>query len=94
MQELVYAVRDSKSVFNPPFVQKTRGEAIRTFTDLVNDPQNVLLHRYPEDYALYEVAKWDAHLGVFDLPQSGPMPIVTAVDVKRVAVGGNGHNPE
>lgn len=54
----IYSIQDSKSqTFNPPFYQKNTGEAIRTFTKLVNDPQSVL-NQFPEDFILVRLGKF------------------------------------
>lgn len=59
----VYSVKDAKvGAFMAPFFMRSKGEAIRAFTDLVNDPQSMVA-KHPEDYCLYEIGTWDEELG-------------------------------
>lgn len=59
----VYTIRDSKSeMFHPPFLQKAKGEAERTFTQLANDPETSI-GRFPEDYDLYYLGQFDDNSG-------------------------------
>lgn len=54
----LYAIQDTKSqTFNPPFAQKNVGEAVRTFTKMVNDSQTVL-NQFPEDFVLSRLGKY------------------------------------
>lgn len=59
-----YSIHDTKSeTFNPPFYQKNAGEAIRSFTKIVND-KNSVLNEFPEDYVLVEIGQWDDEKGL------------------------------
>jgi len=68
----VYSIRDTKSeTFAPPFLQKTNGEAERSFRQLANDEKSQIC-RYPEDYDLYLLGEYDDNTGKlspFDTPQ-------------------------
>jgi len=68
----MYSVRDAKAeVFNPPFYQKTHGEAERTFAQLVRDPKSTV-SQFPEDYDLYYLGTYDDQAGKvqsLDTPQ-------------------------
>lgn len=59
----VYSVYDAKvKAYGGPFFQTNAGEAIRTFTDIVND-ERTTLHRHPTDYVLFEIGEWDNQVG-------------------------------
>ena len=51
----VFSVYDSKSaMFNTPYFSTTTPAAIRSFSDLANDP-NTMVCKHPGDYVLYEI---------------------------------------
>jgi hypothetical protein len=80
-----YVIRDSKAqIYNTPFFKHTHGEAERDFTSLVNDSNtNNNVNKYPEDFDLYHVGRYDDQTGKFEaLPT--PEHIVKAVSVQRV----------
>lgn len=55
----VFSVYDSKvEAFLQPFFMHTKGEAIRGFTEIVNDP-NHQFSKYPADYTLFELGNYD-----------------------------------
>lgn len=60
----VFAVRDTKAenYFAPWFFIQP-GQALRQFSDLVND-DSTMLARHPADYSLYEVGEWDDLAGL------------------------------
>lgn len=59
MQMTIYAIRDSKTeMYNRPFYAVAEGEAVRNFTDLVNDPTTTP-GRHPADFALYRIGSYD-----------------------------------
>lgn len=61
----VYAIRDSKAeMFHAPFLQKAKGEAERTFTQIANDPETSV-GRFPDDYDLYYIGKFDDNSGLY-----------------------------
>lgn len=64
---LLFCVRDQKAECFPfaPFAVKARGEAIRSFIDLVNDGQSQVA-KHPEDYELFEVGRWNQSTGVVE----------------------------
>lgn len=60
----VFSVFDSKAkVYSQPFYSINAGVAVRSFTDLVNDPGSSV-HRYPEDFTLFQIATFDDARGV------------------------------
>ena len=63
MIQQIFSIQDTKSeTFNPPFFQKNTGEALRTFSKLVNDPQSILA-QFPEDFILVRLGLFDAENG-------------------------------
>ena len=59
----VFSIFDSKAqMFNVPFFMTTTPAAIRSFTDLVNDP-NTPVNKHPSDFVLYELGEFDDSVG-------------------------------
>lgn len=59
MKTLAFSVYDEKvQAFNAPFFQATVGQAVRSFSDIVNDAESTI-HRHPADYVLYQVGEFD-----------------------------------
>lgn len=74
MKYKVYTVYDSKveSYSNSLWLFKNKGEAIRSFTDAVNDAKTVF-HQHPEDYVFFEIGDYNidnAELVRYDAPKS------------------------
>lgn len=60
-----YSVRDQKAeAFLRPFFAPTRGMAIRSFTDAVNDPAQEM-HKHAPDYFLFELGTFNEDSGEF-----------------------------
>lgn len=63
MKMLAFSIYDDKAqVYSRPFYAITIGEAIRTFTDAVNQKDSPY-NRHPDDYTLYSVGSFDDALG-------------------------------
>lgn len=61
---LLVAVMDTKvGAFTPPFCCKTRGEAIRSFTDACADDK-IPFKAHPGDYVLYMIGEFDDGSGL------------------------------
>ncbi len=61
-----FTIFDSKTeLFGKPFFCTTSGEAVRTFSDAVNDQQGPFF-RHAEDYVLFEIGTYDDAVGVLD----------------------------
>lgn len=70
MKTLMYVIHDSKAaIYNKPFFQLNRDVAIRTATDLANDPQSEV-SRNPEDYSLFCIGEYDDETAQCDLKAS------------------------
>lgn len=60
---LMCSIRDAAvGAFTNPFVARSQNEAIRSFTDAVNDPK-LPFGQHPADYALFIVGEWDDFAG-------------------------------
>ncbi|QCQ84904.1 nonstructural protein [Blackfly microvirus SF02] len=58
-----YSVYDRKALqYHPPFFASTDGAAVRSFSDLANDPETQV-GRHPGDYTLYFVGEYDDQKG-------------------------------
>lgn len=80
MLHKVYAIRDAKAeFFGTPFLQKTEGEAERTFTTLANDTQTQI-GQSPTDYDLYYLGQFDDNTGKYEL-QDTPTHRIKAVNL-------------
>lgn len=61
----VFAVFDKQiGAFLPPFHCRSKGEAIRSFTEAVNDPGKTF-GKYAIDYSLVSLGQWDDNTGLF-----------------------------
>lgn len=60
----VFAVHDSKAeAFLRPFTTLTRGQAIRGFSDAVNDKGHEF-NKHPDDYTLFQIGEFDEQSGI------------------------------
>jgi len=84
MKLKLYSVRDAKvEAFQQPFFARTTPEALRVFTDSVNDPNPRNSWRlHPEDFALFELGEFSEFSGKLEaLPQ--PTHLATAFEVLK-----------
>jgi hypothetical protein len=78
-KNLCYSVFDSKiNVYARPFFFLHAGEALRAWSDLVNDP-SVNIHRHPGDFTLRQIGEFDDLTGKFS-PYSESVHVATASD--------------
>lgn len=77
----IYAVRDNATEqFGNPMFMVSNGQALRSFTDEVNNKESTnLLHKHPEDYELYEIGEYDTDTGEFQTHK--PTRIAQAKDM-------------
>ena len=76
----LYSIRDSKSEhFLQPILQKTHGEAERTFKDLANNKETTV-SRNPEDYDLYYLGEFNDITGKYESLDT-PQHIIKAVQL-------------
>lgn len=77
----VVAVQDAKSgVFLKPTFGLHLGAILRDWATVVNDPTSIM-NKYPEDFALYEIASYDDISGHFT-PEPMPRMLSTAREVQ------------
>lgn len=66
MKLKMYAVYDSKvEAYLQPFFMQTKGEAIRGWQDVCNDPKTNF-YKHPADYTLFELGAYDSSTGQVD----------------------------
>lgn len=94
----LFAVRDNAvEAFLPPFHVRSRGEALRSFSEAVNKGDHQFSN-HPDDYVLYHLGKFDDASGVIAAVE--PTRIVSAREAlvpsdpftpeANVGRGGNG----
>lgn len=70
MIEQVFVVYDSKAeIYEKPFHMQTKGQAVRGFTDVINDKQTPL-GQHPEDYTLFHIGEYDNLKGIYSIFES------------------------
>lgn len=68
MKLLVFSVFDAAvNAFMPPFYMRTKGEAIRAFTEASNDASKPFKAN-KTDYALFLLGVWDDATGLTECP--------------------------
>lgn len=77
----IFAIYDSKAeAYNQPFFMGTKGQALRAFTDEINNSQS-MISKHPADYTLMEIGEYDDSTG-----QLSPLPakinLGTAIELK------------
>jgi len=78
MALLVFSVFDSKvGAYANPFFVRTRGEAVRSFSDASQD-DSLPFKKHPADYQLYLVGSWDEVSGRLGAPANGPERVIGA----------------
>lgn len=76
----IFAIYDSAvSAYMQPFFARSRGDAMRQFSDAVNDGKSPFFS-HPTDYTLFVCGSWDDGGGIFDT--SPPERVASAMDVK------------
>lgn len=66
----IFCIYDSKAeAYLQPFFMKSRGEAIRALSALVDDPQHNFC-KYSDDFTLFEVGTFDDASGTFALHEA------------------------
>lgn len=83
MKLQVYAVLDKAvGAFTRPFFLRTRGEAIRSFTEACQDEKTDFC-KHPDDFVLYYNGVFDDNTGMFDSIE--PERVIGAREVMSVA---------
>lgn len=84
MKSILIAVRDQKSVmFAQPVTAPTRGIALRSWGDQLNDPKNAdgEAVKHPEDFSLWYIGEYDDNTG--EITPHKPEQMVVASDLIR-----------
>lgn len=81
----VFVVYDSKTeVFGQPFFMKSKGEAVRGFTEVSND-QSSTIGKYPSDFTLFELGSFDDACAKF-IMHSTPTSIGLALEFLKPSI--------
>jgi len=85
MKTGMYSVYDSKAkAYSHPFHAPNSVVALRIFGDAVADPATQL-NRHPEDYVLYEIARFDDETA--EIEKINLTAVATALQVKESSNG-------
>jgi len=78
----IFAIYDKKGIsFGLPYYALQKGQAIRGFTDAVNDPSSPY-NKHPEDFTLFHLGEFNDQTGKIE-PLSQPQPLEEALSVKE-----------
>ena len=81
MKKLICAIRDSKvEAFMTPMFFRSKGEAIRSFHDAVND-SNMEFKKHAEDFVMFVLGEYDEQLGQIDACVAEPL--IKAIDLVK-----------
>lgn len=80
MKLKVFTVLDSQvGAYLPPFFCRSKGEALRSFADAVNEPKHQF-SQHSLDYSLYEMGEYDDASGLFDCDH--PRYVIGAMELR------------
>lgn len=86
MKFKVFTVFDSKvQAFNTPFFQRSTGEALRAWSDAVNNSDQGIM-KHPEDYTLFELGEYcddNAKFEMYETPRSLGLAVEFVKPVKK-----------
>lgn len=78
----VYSIYDSGvEAYMQPFYARAKGEAIRMFTNTVNDVSTVV-NAHPDQFTLFEIGVFDDKAGMVDC-FAAPLSIGNGLEFKR-----------
>ncbi|AZL82808.1 nonstructural protein [Apis mellifera associated microvirus 8] len=82
-KKVIVTVRDTKAeaYFSPLFV-RSKGEAIRSFADEVNNKDNSIIGQHPEDFHLVYLGTFDEGTAQFELADA-PVALARGLDLVR-----------
>ena len=82
MNLTMFAVYDKVAeAYSNPFYLTYKGEAVRIFADMANDPKTkICVHR--TDFSLFKLAEFDDHTGKIT-PLNQPEFIINATDFEK-----------
>lgn len=80
----IFVIYDSKAeAYLQPFFSKTKADAIRAVTDLVNDEKHNF-SKWSADFTLFELAMFDEDKGMI-VPLEAKLPLGNFMEFKREA---------
>ena len=80
----IYTVFDGAvSAYLPPMLMRSKGEAIRSVTEALRDPQHQFAKHSP-DYTLFELGEWDDNSSQYSL-HATPEKVALLIELKEVA---------
>lgn len=83
MKYNLYTVRDMKAdAYLRVFQARTDGEAIRMFTESVNDPSS-MFNTNPEDFILFNCGIFDDNTGEIEV--AGVLSVAKAIDLIKIS---------
>jgi hypothetical protein len=75
-----FCIFDAKAeAYIEPFKCHAVGQAIRSFMDIIANPQSVIA-KHPEDFVLFHLGSWDQFTGSYT-SFTTPKPIATALSL-------------
>lgn len=75
----VFAIRDNKAeAYLQPFMFANQGEAIRAFSDAIQDGKS-MFSKHPEDFVLFYIADYDDSKGLY-IPKTPIQSLGVAVE--------------
>lgn len=81
MKMFLFSVHDSAvGAFLPVFFARSKGEAIRSFSQALDDPK----HQFAQsrgDYALFQLGTFDDQNGEVSQAQGEPLRVISALEV-------------
>lgn len=82
MKNQIFSVYDSKAgFFGIPVFFRSKGEAVRAFTDLSCD-EKTEVGKHPEDFTLFHLAEFDSETGKF-IENATPVSMGVAIEFLR-----------
>lgn len=77
-----FTTYDSKvEMYLQPFVMRSRGEAIRSWTQICNDPKTQF-NQHPSDFTLFEIGEYDEETGAL-IPYHAKVSLGLALEFKK-----------
>ena len=81
----IVCVRDSATqAYGRPFFVNALGQALRSFSDEINNPEGGDLHRHPSDFELYHIGVYDDQLANLE-PTQPPVLLARGKDCVQPA---------
>lgn len=77
-----FSIYDSAAeVYSPPFFLKSKGEALRAFSDSIND-EKTTLSKHPEHFFLFYIGEYDDQKAEFSRQEPTIVSMASALDFK------------